>query len=93
MDERQCAAIPEMRCSDPCCASGSDDGCRYEMWLRDLDEGVIQGEYGYEDGEFSVFPSHWLKLYSDGHTPEEAWLIALAAHGEQQRATAPGAAS
>ena len=54
---------------------GPDDA--YEAWLHELEQGVIQGEFGYERGEFTVYPALWHPLYSQGMTPEQAWLHAL----------------
>ena len=56
------------------------DNPDFEAWLQVLEADVIQGEYGYEDGEFSVFPDHWLPLFLEGLTPLEAFKRALAAH-------------
>jgi hypothetical protein len=49
----------------------------YEAWLTELDEDVIQGEFGYEPGEFTVYSSHWRELYDQGLTPREAWQRAI----------------
>ena len=46
-------------------------------WIRQLDEDVIQGEYGYEEGEFTVYTSHWRELYDKGCSPAEAFKRAL----------------
>lgn len=51
----------------------------FEVWVRQLDEDVIQGEYGYEPGEFTVFAEHWRPLYSEGLSPLAAFKRALAA--------------
>lgn len=51
---------------------------RFEAWIRELDEDVIQGEYGYESGEFTIYPDHWKAMFNGGLTPTEAWLHALA---------------
>ena len=79
---RTCPALSEAECSDPRCPNESDDECRYEAWLTELEEGVIQQEYGYEPGEFEVFPSLWLPLYVEGLSPQAAFKRALKAHGE-----------
>ena len=52
----------------------------FDEWIRKLDEDVIQGKYGYEPGEFSVFPDHWRGLYDEGVTPLNAFKRALAAY-------------
>lgn len=57
-----------------------DDDPEFDEWIRKLDEDVIQGEFGYEEGEFSVYPDHWWPLYDKGLTPRQAWQRALDAH-------------
>lgn len=52
----------------------------FEMWIGILDEEVIQGEFGYERGEFTVYPDHWLPLYREGLSPLQAWQRAMEAH-------------
>lgn len=54
---------------------------RYSEWLETLEEDVIQGEFGYERGEFTVYPDHWRGLFDEGLTPLQAWERALYAHG------------
>ena len=53
---------------------------RFREWVRALDEDVIQGEFGYEPGEFTVYPDDWRPLYREGLTPRQAWQRALDAH-------------
>lgn len=60
--------------------TGPDDA--YRAWLDVLDENVIQGEFGYERGEFTVYPSEWHALYIEGLTPRAAWQRALDAFAE-----------
>jgi hypothetical protein len=50
---------------------------QFEKWIEELDEDVIQGEFGYECGEFTVYSSHWRPLYDEGLTPRQAWQRAL----------------
>ena len=57
-----------------------DEHREYEDWLRILKEDVIEGEYGYEPGEFDVFPDAWVFLFCEGLTPQQAWQRALDAH-------------
>jgi hypothetical protein len=60
---------------------------KFRKWMRQLEEDVIQAEYGFEPGEFSVFPSHWRPMYVKGLTPNAAFrkaLDALAADREQK---------
>lgn len=49
----------------------------FRMWLDVLDEDVIQGEYGYERGEFTVYPILWRPLYMEGLSPSAAFKRAL----------------
>lgn len=49
----------------------------FRNWLEELKIGVIQGEYGYEEGEFTVYPSHWRPMFDHGLTPQEAFRRAL----------------
>lgn len=57
---------------------------KFEKWIRELDEDVIQGEFGYEPGEFSVYADHWYPLFAEGLTPRQAWQRALDAHKAQR---------
>lgn len=52
----------------------------FDRWIDALETEVIQGEYGYEPGEFTVYPDHWRKPFSDGLTPSEAFRRALDAY-------------
>lgn len=58
----------------------------YDAWLHELEEDVIQGEYGYERGEFTVYSTHWAELYLRGLTPAEAWRRALDGYANQRKA-------
>lgn len=49
----------------------------FDAWVRALDEDVVQGEYGYEPGEFSVHPEHWRPMFEEGLTPQMAFRRAL----------------
>ena len=53
---------------------------KFDAWIDELDETIIQGEYGYEPGEFTVYPSHWRPLYEEGLTPAQAFRRALDAY-------------
>jgi len=59
----------------------------FDAWIAELDEDVIQGRYGYEPGEFSVFPEVWRPMFDQGLTPEDAFRRALdaAAEGRAER--------
>lgn len=61
------------------------DDQKYDDWIRSLDEDVIQGEYGYEPGEFTVYTSHWRALYDEGLTPQQAWKRALDGYANSRR--------
>ncbi|MGJ0505642.1 MAG: hypothetical protein ACR652_00620 [Methylocystis sp.] len=58
---------------------------KFEEWLRELDEDVIQGQYGYEPGELTVYSSHWRPLFEEGISPLEAWKRALDGHANARR--------
>lgn len=59
---------------------------KFDEWIRVLDEDVIQGEFGYERGEFTVYTSHWLPLFKKGLTPRQAWQRALDGFAAQRKA-------
>ena len=59
-----------------------DQDPKFREWIRALDEDVIQGEYGYEAGEYTVYWSHWIPQYEEGLTPAQAFKRALDAHAE-----------
>jgi hypothetical protein len=52
----------------------------YRDWIETLETDVIQDEFGYERGEFTVYPELWRSLYDEGLTPRQAWQRALDAH-------------
>lgn len=62
---------------------------QFREWILKLDDEVIQGEFGYEPGEFSIYTEHWYPLFREGLTPREAWQRALdaatAAREERER--------
>jgi hypothetical protein len=58
---------------------------KFREWLRKLDEDVIQGEFGYEPGEFTVYWTHWKPLYDEGLTPQQAWQRALDGFAAKRR--------
>ena len=53
----------------------------FDAWMRELNEAVIQGEYGYEEGEFTAYPEMWHPLYAEGLTPSAAFKRSLDAYG------------
>lgn len=53
---------------------------KFEDWITELDEDVIQGDFGYEPGEFTVYPEHWRRQFNEGLTPTEAFRRAMDAH-------------
>lgn len=71
------------RQSDPERPAMSDDA--FHDWLCNLEEDVIQGEYGYEPGEFTVYSTHWRELYDEGLTPLEAFKRALDGYANARR--------
>lgn len=58
---------------------------RFADWIEALEVDVIEGEYGYEPGEFAVFPELWRPLWREGLTPAQAFGRALDAFGEARR--------
>lgn len=58
----------------------------YRDWLRELEDEVIVGEFGYEPGEFTVYPEAWASLFAEGLEPRAAWQRALDAHSEARLA-------
>lgn len=52
----------------------------FDAWVRELDEDVVQGEYGYERGEFAVYPDAWRHMFEEGLSPAAAFRRALDAH-------------
>lgn len=38
---------------------------KFDRWIDELTNDVVQGEYGYEPGEFTVYPSQWRPLYKE----------------------------
>ncbi len=61
-----------------------DQDDKFDEWIRALDEDVIQGEFGFEPGEFSVYPDMWHPLYDEGLTPRQAYQRALDGHRQQR---------
>lgn len=53
---------------------------KFDQWIDELNTDVIQGEYGYEEDDFSVYPDKWRALYDKGLTPAEAFRSALDAY-------------
>lgn len=53
---------------------------KFDAWIRTLDETVIQGDFGYEPGEFTVYPDHWRPLFDEGLSPADAFQRALDSH-------------
>jgi hypothetical protein len=58
---------------------------RFDDWLRALEEDVIQDGFGYEPGEFTVYPDHWRPMFDEGLTPTDAWTRALDAYSALRR--------
>lgn len=53
---------------------GDDWTDDYLTWLTVLEDDVIIDEFGYERGEFAVYPEAWASLYEDGLAPRDAWV-------------------
>jgi hypothetical protein len=56
----------------------------YERWIEELERDVVQGEFGYEPGEFTVYPDAWRSLYENGLSPRDAFQRALDAHAAKR---------
>jgi hypothetical protein len=57
----------------------------FDEWVSTLEEDVVQGEYGYEPGEFTVYPEHWRPLFNEGLTPSQAFDRALKAADDARK--------
>lgn len=51
---------------------------KFDSWIDQLETDVVQQEYGYEPGEFTVYPEHWRDLFDAGLTPQQAFRRAIA---------------
>ncbi len=60
----------------------SNRSIKFLEWIEELRTEVIEQEYGYEPGEFTVYPEMWKPLYTKGLTPAQAFRRALDAHEE-----------
>lgn len=58
---------------------------KFRAWIEELDEDVIQGEYGYEPGEFTIYAEHWHEHYRMGLAPAQSFKRALDAFAEDRR--------
>jgi hypothetical protein len=67
--------------------NGDAVDAEFEQWISALEEDVIQGEYGYEPGEFNVTPMNWFSLFAEGLSPLDAFKRALDAHCEARKAS------
>lgn len=56
----------------------------FELWLDTLRIEVIQDEYGYEPGEFTVYPTLWRPLFEEGLTAKQAFDRALASFAKDR---------
>ena len=57
----------------------------FDAWITELDEDVIQRDYGYERGEFSIYPALWRPMFRKGLTPQQAFKRTLDAFSEARR--------
>ncbi len=57
----------------------------FDDWIEELEFDVIQGKYGFEPGEFAVFPDLWAGKFERGLTPSEAFAEALRDHVEARK--------
>lgn len=73
--------------SDPWDTDGPtpfDTDEKFREWIRVLDEEVVQAEYGYERGEFTIYAGHWHDHYLQGLTPAQSFKRALDAFAEDR---------
>lgn len=57
----------------------------FDAWIDSLNEDVVQDEYGYEPGEFTVYPEEWRPFFDEGLTPSAAFRRALDAFADDRR--------
>jgi hypothetical protein len=57
--------------------SQSEMSAKFDRWIEELRKNVVEGEYGYEPGEFEVYPSEWRALYKEGLSPSQAFRRVL----------------
>jgi hypothetical protein len=57
---------------------------KFDRWIQVLREDVIEGEFGYEPGEFAVYREHWRPMFKEGLTPRRAWQRALDGFAQQR---------
>jgi hypothetical protein len=60
-------------------------GMKFDKWIDELRESVIEGEYGYEPGEFTVYPQEWRPMFYEGLTPQQAFKRALDAYADARK--------
>lgn len=65
------------------CPDCDGAGC-FDEWIRALSEDVIQEGFGYEPGEFAVYPELWRAAFDEGLTPTAAFTRALDAFTEKR---------
>jgi hypothetical protein len=57
----------------------------FDTWIDALTDDVVQDEYGYEPGEYAVYPEAWRPMFLEGLTPSQAFKRALDAHADARR--------
>ena len=62
---------------------GEEDA--FDAWIETLNVDVVQGEYGYEEGEFTVYPALWRPAFDEGLTPSHAFRRALDAFADERQ--------
>lgn len=58
---------------------------KFDRWIAVLRKDVIEDEFGYEPGEFTVYREHWRPAFKEGLTPRQAWQRALDAFADARR--------
>lgn len=57
---------------------------KFDAWIDELRAVTIE-DYGFEDGEFTIFPDLWRALFDEGLTPQDAFARVLDAKAYARR--------
>jgi len=63
---------------------GDETEDRFDAWINTMIEDVVEDEYGYEPGEFTVYPEHWRPMFDEGLTPSAAFKRACDARSSSR---------
>ena len=56
----------------------------FDDWIDVLREDVIEGDFGYEPGEFTVYADQWCPMFAQGLSPQDAFQRALDAFSNER---------